>query len=140
MLVKEIMSKGPGFLSPDTPIKKAAEEMARLDCGFIPVGDGDRLLGTVTDRDIAVRAIAKGKDPSKTPVKDVMTAKVLYVFEDDDLAKAANSMKQQKIRRLIVLNKDKRMTGIVSLGDLATKCKDANMCSQVITSVSEKAH
>lgn len=128
MLIREIMSKKPEFISPTTSLKKAAEEMQKLDCGFIPVGDHDRLIGVITDRDMAIRGIARGKDPDKTTVKEVMTSKVLYCFEDDDIQKATESMGRQQIRRLIVLDKQKRMTGIVSLGDIARKCKDEKLC------------
>lgn len=139
MLVREIMSNSPTYLKPDATLKEAALKMAELDCGFIPVGDGERLLGTITDRDIAIRAIAKGKD-SKTLLKDIMSNKVLYVFEDDDIEKAAKSMEEQQVRRLIVLDKNKQLQGIISLGDISTKCHDAKLCGEIIEEVSEKTH
>lgn len=140
MRVREVMSKHPTYLRPNSTIKEAAEKMKKLDCGFIPVGDGERLLGMVTDRDIALRAVAKGKDPNKTYLKDIMTDQVLYVFEDADVKEAADSMEKKKVRRLIVLDKDKNLTGVVSLGDISTKCHDHELCGTIIEEVSEKTH
>jgi CBS domain-containing protein len=140
MLVREVMSKNPKYLQPDDTLQQAAEQMIDLDCGFIPVGDGERLLGTVTDRDIAVRAVAKGLDPKETKLQDIMSEKVLYVFEDDDLQKAAKSMEEQQVRRLIVLDKNKRLKGILSLGDISTKSHDLKLCGEIIEEVSEKTH
>jgi CBS domain-containing protein len=140
MLIKEIMSKKPEFVSPSTPLKKVAEEMTKHDCGFIPVGESDRLVGVITDRDLALRAIAKSKDPDKTQAKEVMTQKVLYCYEEDDIKKATESMGKQQIRRLIVLNndKDKRMTGVVSLGDIARKCKDDKLCGHTFQEIEKE--
>lgn len=140
MRVKEAMSKKPEYLKPDASLKEAALEMERLDCGFVPIGDGDRLLGTVTDRDIAIRAVAKGKDPNKTSVKEIMSDKVYYIFEDDDLAKAAKSMEDMQIRRLIVLDKNKKMTGILSICDITRKSDDTHLVGEIIESVSEEVH
>jgi CBS domain-containing protein len=92
--------------------------MARMDCGCLPVGKNDRLVGMITDRDIAVRAVAAGK-PCKTPVGKIMSAEIKYCFDDDDLDKVAHNMADIKVRRLPVLNHDKRLVGIVSLGDIA---------------------
>lgn len=139
MLIRDVMSRKPEFMSSTTSLKKAAAEMQKLDCGFIPIGDNDRLIGVITDRDMAIRGVASGKDPDKTTVKEIMTDKVLYCFEDDDVKKAADSMSKQQIRRLIVLNKEKRMTGIVSLGDIARKCSDENMCGRTFTAIEKEA-
>jgi CBS domain-containing protein len=92
--------------------------MAECDCGVVPVGDGDRLVGIVTDRDIAVRAVAAGKSPD-TPVREVMSQRVLYCYEEEDIDDVASNMADIKVRRLPVLNEKKRMIGIVSLGDIA---------------------
>lgn len=136
MKVKEIMSKKPEFLPPTATLKEAANRMRSLDFGFIPVGENDRLIGVVTDRDMIIRAIAAGKDPNKTVLRDVMSEGIQFCFETDDLKKVAQKMEKLQIRRLVVLNNDKRMIGIISLGDIATKCKDASLCSEITEAVS----
>lgn len=140
MLVKDIMSKRPDFLPPTATLKEASLEMKKNDFGFLPIGENDRLIGTVTDRDITIRAVAAGKDPNKTLVKDILTEKVLYCFEEDNVEKAVASMGKQHVRRLIVLNKNKHMTGILSLSDLATKCKNPLLWTEALKEISEKLH
>lgn len=137
MLAKDIMSQKPEFLPPTATLKQAAAQMQKYDFGFIPVGENDRLIGAVTDRDITIRAVAQGKDPSKTTLKEVMTKNINYCFETDDLTKVAKKMEDLQVRRLVVLNKNKRMTGILSLGDIATKCKNEKLCSEITEAVSE---
>lgn len=136
MRAKDVMSKKPEFVPPTATLKQAAAQMEAHDFGFLPIGENDRLIGAITDRDIAIRATARGKDPTKTTVRDVMTKNVEYCFEDDDLNEVVSHMESQKIRRLVVLNKNKRMTGIISLGDVATKCKDEKLCSELTDAVS----
>jgi CBS domain-containing protein len=137
MLAKEIMTLKPEFLPPTATLKQAADQMRSNDYGFIPIGENDRLIGTITDRDIAINGIAKGSDPAKTTVKEVMHAGVFYCMEDDSIENVAHQMEELQVRRLIVLNKDKRMTGIISLGDIATKCKDAVLCFELTEAVSQ---
>lgn len=136
MLAKEVMSKKPEFLPPTTTLKQAAAQMKSHDYGFIPIGENDRLVGTVTDRDITVRAVAEGLDPNKATIKQVMSKGVQFCFDTDKLEDVALKMEKLKIRRLIVLNKEKRMIGIISLGDIATKCKNTKLCSEVAEAVS----
>lgn len=136
MLAKDIMSKKPEFLPPTTTLQKAADQMRTHDYGFIPVGENDKLIGTVTDRDITIRAIAEGKDPTKTTLRDIMSKGISYCFETDKLEKVAQQMEELQIRRLVVLNKDKRLVGIISLGDIATKCKNPTLTSEVTDAVS----
>src|SRR5437870_3273848 len=119
MQVKEAMSKDFKIITPDTTLREAAEYMRECDCGYLPVGKDDKLTGAVTDRDIVVRGIAPGHNPDDAMVKDIMTEKVMYCFEDDDVKEAAKKMKSEQIRRLVVLNKDKRMTGVITVGDIA---------------------
>lgn len=137
MRAKDVMSTKPEFLPPETTLQEAANLMKIHDYGFIPVGENDRLIGTVTDRDIAIRAVAQGKDPRTTTLRDIMSKDVLFSFEDDDLQTVADKMEEAQVRRMIVLNKDKRMVGIISLGDVATKCKDAKLCSELTEAVSQ---
>jgi CBS domain-containing protein len=118
MQVRQAMSKDVKIAAPTEAIREAAQMMAQIDAGILPVGENDRLVGMITDRDIAVRAVACGKGPD-TPVRDVMTAEVKYCFMDDDIDDIARNMADLKIRRLPVLNAQKRIVGILSLGDIA---------------------
>jgi len=136
MKVQEIMSRGVEVIAPTTSLEKAAEKMRSLDIGPLPVCDGDRLVGMVTDRDITVRATAEGRDPQKTTVGEVMTPDIVYCFEDEDVERAAQLMEEKQIRRLVVLNRDKRLAGIVSLGDLAVETENQDLSGEVLTEVS----
>ena len=119
MRVSEAMTANVQLASPDQTIQDAAKMMASIDAGVLPVGENDRLVGMITDRDIAVRAVAKGLGP-KTKVRDVMSdGGVLYCFDDEDVDDVAHNMADIKVRRLPVLNREKRLVGIVSLGDIA---------------------
>jgi len=118
MQVNEAMSTDVRIANPEQTIREAASIMAEIDAGVLPVGDNDRLVGVITDRDIAIRAVARGLRPDAR-VRDVMSKEVLYCFEDEDLDDVAQNMADLKVRRLPVLNRDKRLVGIVSLGDVA---------------------
>jgi CBS domain-containing protein len=118
MKVSEAMSSKVKLASPQQTIREAARMMKEIDAGVLPVGDNDRLVGMITDRDIAVRAVAEGKGPD-TPVSDVMSQEVKYCFEDEELDDVAHNMADIQVRRLPVLNREKRLVGMISLGDLA---------------------
>lgn len=119
MKVKQVMHKGVEWVSPSTPVTTLAKKMLNLDVGAIPVGENDRLIGMVTDRDIALRALANGKDPSKLTAKDVMTKGIIWCRDSDDVNEAARTMESKKVRRLPVIDENKRMVGILSLGDIS---------------------
>ena len=137
MKVKDVMTRGAECVRPEATLQEAAQKMKSLDVGPLPVCDNDRLVGMLTDRDITVRAVAEGKDPRATRVRDAMTEGICYCFEDDDVADAARLMKEQQIRRLVVLNRDKRLAGIVSLGDLAVETGDEHLAGQTLEHVSQ---
>src|SRR5204863_1961035 len=119
MRVSEAMTREVRVASPGQSIRDVAKIMAEIDAGSMPVGDNDRLVGMITDRDIAIRAVALGKGP-ETPVREVMSSdQVLYCYEDEELDHVAKNMSQQQVRRLPVVNREKRLVGIVSLGNLA---------------------
>lgn len=118
MRVSEAMSRDVRVARPDQTIQEAASIMADIDAGVMPVGDHDRLVGMLTDRDIAIRAVARGKGPD-AKVRDVMSPEVKYCFEDEDADEVCRNLADQKIRRIPVVNRDKRLVGILSLGDLA---------------------
>ncbi len=126
MRAKEAMSADVTIASPDQTIRDAAQAMLEIDAGFLPVGENDRLVGMITDRDIAVRAVASGKGP-ETPVREVMTSDVRYCFEDENVDDIARSMSDQQVRRLPVLDRNKRLVGVISLGDMA-------VCGETIAS------
>lgn len=118
MNVSEVMTRNVVLGNPNQTIHEAAKLMAECDAGALPVGEDDRLVGVITDRDIAVRAVAQGLSP-ETPVRQVMSAQVLYCFEDEDVERVANNMAKNRVRRLPVLNRAKRLVGIVSFGDVS---------------------
>ena len=121
MRVSEAMTREVRVATPGQSIRDVAKVMAEIDAGAMPVGENDRLIGMITDRDIAIRGVAQGKGPD-TPVREVMSdSKVLYCFEDDDLNDVAKNMGSEQVRRLPVVNKDKRLVGIVSLGNIAQR-------------------
>jgi CBS domain-containing protein len=117
MKVSEAMTRDVRTVAPEHSIQEAARIMSELDAGIVPVGKPDRLIGMITDRDIAVRAVAQGKGP-QTPVREIMTDEVTCCFEDDDTDEVARLMSDQQLRRLPVVDRNKRMVGIISLADL----------------------
>ena len=119
MKVKDAMHKGCEWVAPETPVPQIAKKMKDLDVGAVPVGENDRLVGMVTDRDIACRAVANGKDCSKLTARDVMTKGIIFCRENEDLDDAIQIMEQKQVRRLPVLNEEKRMVGILSIGDVS---------------------
>jgi CBS domain-containing protein len=140
MQVKEVMTRGVECVRPADSIARAAERMRELNVGALPVcGDNDRLMGMITDRDITVRATAGACDPCGTCVSDVMTPNIVYCFEDQNVEKAARLMEENQIRRLVVLNRDKHLVGIASLGDLAVKTGDEGLSGEALEQVSEPA-
>ena len=120
MRVSEAMSRDVRVANPGQTIRDVAKIMAEIDAGVIPVGENDRLVGMITDRDIAIRAVAQGKGPD-TPVREVMSQEVKYVFEDEDLEHVAENMSDIQVRRLPVVNREKRLVGIISIGDVAQR-------------------
>lgn len=134
MLVSELMTRDVRLAAPDDTIEQAATMMGEVDAGAIPVGENDRLVGMITDRDIAVRAVAQGKAP-QTKVREVMSADVKYCFEDEAIEDVARNMGDIQVRRLPVLSRDKRLVGIVSLGDLAVE--HATQASAALSDISE---
>lgn len=119
MQVREVMTRDVEIADPGDSIRKAAKAMEEHDTGVLPVGENDRLVGMVTDRDITIRCVAGGMDPDKATVRDVMSAAIHCCGEDDSIDRAADHMAELQLRRLPVINRDKRLVGIVSLGDIA---------------------
>jgi CBS domain-containing protein len=139
MQIKDVMTRQVDVISPDASLEEAARKMDQLNVGPLPVCENERLVGLVTDRDITVRATAAGKDPRTTPVREAMSQDVLYCFEDQDVREATQLMESQQVRRVPVLDRSKRLVGIVSLGDLATDARDDRLTGEVLERVSEPA-
>ncbi|HLW57394.1 MAG TPA: CBS domain-containing protein [Bacteriovoracaceae bacterium] len=137
MLAKECMTKDVELGSPNMSLTEAAKKMKEGDFGMLPVREGDRLVGMITDRDIAIRAVAEGKDPNKVQVGEVMTSKVLYCFEDQNVHDVIKNLGQNKVRRLPVLNRDKRLVGILSLGNIVHSDADANVVDEALQQISQ---
>lgn len=135
MKVKEAMHTGVEWVDPKTPLTQVARRMKELDIGSIPVGENDRLVGMVTDRDIACRAVANGKDIARLSAGDVMTKGIVYCTEGEDLDDALRIMEERKIRRLPVINDKKRLVGMLSLGDVSHAASPA-LTGEVTAAVS----
>jgi CBS domain-containing protein len=120
MKVKDMMTHKVRVASPEATLRDAAKAMAELDVGALPVGEKDRLVGMITDRDIAVRGVANGKGP-ESKVREVMTGEIKYCFEDQDVEEVLSNMGDIQVRRLPVMSRDKRLVGIISLGDAAVQ-------------------
>jgi CBS domain-containing protein len=136
--VSDVMTRDVRIASPDQTIREAAGAMADADVGSLPVGENDRLVGMITDRDIVLRAVAKGRD-AKTQVRDVMSDRIQYCFEDDDVSSAAENMASLGVRRLAVLNRDKRLVGIVALSNIAN-CGENKAANTMLKGVAEPHH
>lgn len=137
MQIREVMTRDVKLADPAMKLNEAAALMRDGDFGLLPVGENDRLVGTITDRDITIRAVAEGKDPTATTVRDAMSEGIHYCFDDQTVDEAADLMSEAQIRRLPIVNRDKRLVGIVALADLATEVKAAEPAGEALGGVSE---
>jgi CBS domain-containing protein len=137
MRVREVMTRGVECAKATENIAEAAKRMQQLNVGSLPVvGDNHKLVGIITDRDITVRATADASDPNATMVRDIMTPHVTFCFDDQNLGEAAHLMEEKQVRRLVVLDREQHLVGIVSLGDLAVKSTDERLSSLALEGVS----
>ena len=134
--LKELMSRDVQVISPDMSIKEAAIKMRDGDFGMMPVGEDDRMIGTLSDRDIVIRAVADGLD-ADTKVRDVMSEGVAWAYEDDSVENAAMIMSEWQVRRLPVVDRDKRLVGIVALGDFAVESSDIQPVAEALSEISQ---
>jgi CBS domain-containing protein len=139
MELRDIMTRNVEVVSSNASLKDAATKMKSLDVGLIPVCDGGRLQGILTDRDITIRATADGRDPIKTKVADVMSTDIAYCLENQEVEDAVSLMEVRQIRRLPVLNLDKQLVGIVSLGDIAVHGGDTDLAGETLQEISQPA-
>jgi CBS domain-containing protein len=136
MLLREMMTANIEEISADATLMQAAQKMKLLDIGAIPVREKDRLVGIITDRDIAVRAVAEGRDPKKMPVREAMSRDICFCYEDESVESAAKLMEEKQVRRLPIFDRRERAIGIVSLGDLAVRNRDDQLSGKVLERVS----
>lgn len=139
MLAKEIMTPNVEVGNPEMTLVEAARKMKEGDFGMLPIGENDRLVGTITDRDIAVRGVADGKDVNQCKVREVMSEGIHYCFEDQELDEISKKFSNHQIRRLPVLNRDKRLVGILSLGDLSHSQLDPEKVEQTLSQISRES-
>lgn len=137
MELRDIMTKNVHVVSPTLTLREAAQKMRDLDTGILPVCDEQAIIGMITDRDIVVRSVADGKNPTESAVTDAMSTDVVCMYEDDDVEDAAQVMEEKQIRRLVVLNRNQELAGIVSLGDLSREVGDEELSGEVLKNVSE---
>lgn len=135
MKVRDAMHKGVEWCESSIPIVDIARLMADMDIGAVPIGENDRLIGMITDRDITCKAVAKGKDIHKLKAKDLVSGKIIYCHEEDSLEQAIDKMENEQIRRIPVLNSDKRLVGILSMGDIS-HASNHNKTAEFTASVS----
>jgi CBS domain-containing protein len=139
MKVKDIMTSNVECVWPEDTLQEAALKMKEMGIGPLPVCDRLHIVGMLTDRDIAIRGVAAGRDPRSTKVRDVMTCEVIRCFEDEEVEEAERLMQSRQVRRILVVNRDERLVGIVSLGDLAAETGNPQRVGEVLQDVSEPA-
>src|SRR5258705_12217716 len=132
MLLREMMTAGIEEIPADATLMQAAEKMKLLDIGAIPVRENGRLVGMIPDRDIAVRAVAEGRDPKEVPVSEAMSRDICFCYEDETVESAAKLMEEKQIRRLPIFDRSERAIGMVSLGDLAVRNRDDRLSGEVL--------
>ena len=139
MKVSEIMTRNVDCIGPETSIATAAERMRDRGIGFLPICHNDRLVGTVTDRDVTIQSVAQGRDPLKVPVLEIMNPQVFYCFEDDDIRKVGQYMQEKEVRRILILNPQKRLVGVVSIGDIAKASGEKQLAGETLGHIAEAA-
>jgi len=137
MKIKDILTPEPQCIGPDDSLAEAADKMKNLDVGFLPVCKNQRVMGVLTDRDVVIRAVAENLDPKNTRVSEVMSGDIFYCFADQDIEEVAEIMATGRVRRLPVLNRDKHLVGIISLGDLAVRYAGSEIAARVLLRVSK---
>jgi CBS domain-containing protein len=139
MQVRDVMTKNVEVIRPEDTLRDAAQKMKALDVGAMPVCDGERLVGMLTDRDITIRAAAEGLDPNQTTAQETMTPEVYYCFENQNIEDAALLMMEKQIRRLPIINNEKKLVGIVSLGDVAVETQDDELSGSTLEEISKSS-
>ena len=139
MKVRAIMTKNVECIEPTLPIAKAAQKMRDLDIGFLPICENDRLLGTVTDRDITIRSVAQGRDPRLATVSEIMTQEAFSCYEDEDVERVGEAMQEKEVRRMLILDRQEKLVGVVSLGDIAKTTGESGLAGETLGEIAEAA-
>jgi len=139
MNINDIMTRGAQCVGPSVSLIRAADLMRELGVGFLPICENDRLIGTITDRDITIRGVAEARDMAGTPVSAIMSPEIVYVYEDQDVGEAARLMEVKQIRRLLVMDREKKLVGVVSLGDLAVG-SGIQLSGEALKEISQPVH
>src|ERR1051325_4908733 len=139
MKVSEIMSRNVECIEPGTSIKEVAKKMRALDVGFLPVCEGDKPVGTLTDRDITIRHVADGQNPYRVKVRDIMTPDALYCYEDQDIEEVGRYMQEHEVRRVLIFDRAHRIVGVVSLGDLSKVAGEQQLAGETLREIAEAA-
>ncbi len=135
MILKDVMNRQVETISPEVTLREAARKMDEINIGALLVCDGDRIIGIITDRDIVIRSVSEGLDVNTTRVRDSMTSPIVYAYDDQTVDDAVQIMEKEQVRRLPILNRDKRLVGIVSISDIATETADQKLVGEVLRKV-----
>ena len=139
MKIREIMNQKVERADLTLPISKAAEKMRDLDIGFLPICENDKLIGTVTDRDITTKSVAQGRDPRLAPVSEIMRPEIFYCYDDQDVEEIARYMQEKEVSRMVILNPDKNLIGVVSLGDIAKLAVEREVAGEALRKIADAA-
>ena len=133
------MTKNVECAEPSLPIANAARRMRDLSIGFLPVCENDKLIGAVTDRDITIRSVAQGRDPRLAPVSEIMSQDLYFCYDDEEVERVAEYMQEKEVRRLVILDREKRLVGVVSLGDIAKTVGEEEVAGETLGEIAEAA-
>jgi CBS domain-containing protein len=139
MKVSQIMSRNVECIGLDASIKDAAERMRSIDVGFLPVCEGNQVVGTLTDRDITIRHVADGQNPYRVKARDIMTPDALYCYEDEDVQAVASYMKEHEVRRVLIFDRSQQLVGVVSLGDVSKTEGEEELAGETLRDIAEAA-
>jgi CBS domain-containing protein len=139
MKISEIMTRRVECIEPDASIKDAAEKMRALDVGFLPVCEGDKPIGTLTDRDITIRHVADGQNPYRVKARDIMTPNVFFCYQDQDVEEVAKFMQKNEVRRVVICDRRGQLAGVVSLGDVSKAAGEERLAGETLKDIAEAA-
>jgi len=139
MKVSEIMSRNVECVDPDTSIKEIAQKMRLLDVGFVPICEGNRVIGTLTDRDITIRHVADGQNPYRVKARDIMTPHVFYCYAEQDVEEVGRYMQEHEVRRVLIFDRGENLVGVVSLGDIFKSAGEEWLAGETLREIAEAA-